>query len=171
MGSFFCNITKAFKNLAVAEPAAQNNEPKPNVNPNFPDFSTSEYASLGRDFRFFPEIHNPSRPNFIPRPSSKLSYTSARVPKRYYPSGTSEQLYTVGEHKRLETVGSLQMQMTVGRWRAMCNNEECLEDCAEGYWEKVCQIDVDTNQITCATKFMGRCNKCGRIFHEHAPGI
>ncbi|KAG9653767.1 hypothetical protein KCU95_g364, partial [Aureobasidium melanogenum] len=173
MASFFYSITRAFTILAINEFSPQNNEPepKPNVNPNFPDFSTSEYTSLGRDFRFFPEVHNQSRPNFIPHPNAKSSTTYGRVPGRYYPTGTSEQLYTVGEHKRVEKVGHLKRQMTVGRWRAICNNEECLEDRADGYWEKVWQIDVDTNQITCSTKFMGRCNLCGRIFHEHVDGI
>ncbi|KAI4745244.1 hypothetical protein E4T50_04417 [Aureobasidium sp. EXF-12298] len=171
MASFFYSTTKAFTNLAINEPSPKNNEPKPNVNPNFPDCSTSEYTSLGRDFRFFPEVHKQPRPNFIPRSNAKSSTTYGRVPGRHYPSGTSEQLYTVGEHKRVEKVGPVQRQMTVGRWRVICNNEECLEDHAEGFWEKIWQIDMDTNQITCSTKFMGRCNLCGRIFHEHVDGI
>jgi hypothetical protein len=164
MASFFEDLTQNFRALALGGPAPQSTGIRPTVNPNFPDWPTSTYALRGRDFSFFPDIGNQQRPNYVP-PS-----TSGRVP-RFYPTGTSHQLYTIGEYEKLETTGSLKKQITVGRWQAVCDNNACLQDCAEGFWEKACQIDMDTKQTTCATQFMGRCNKCGRTFHQHIHAI
>ena len=164
MASFFEDITQNFKALALGDSTPQSTTVGTTVNPNFPDWPTSKYASRGRDLRFFPNTDSQRRPNYAP------PATSGRVP-RFYPTGTSHQLYTVGEYKQLETVGSVKKQITVGRWQAVCDNKACSQDCAQGFWEKACQIDVDTKQVTCSTQFMGRCNKCGRTFHQHVQGI
>jgi len=164
MASFFEDITQNFKALALGDSTSQSANGQTTTNPNFPNWSTRTYALRGRDFNFFPDTDNQRRPNYVP-PS-----TSGRVP-RFYPTGTSEQLYTVGEYKQLETIGSLKKQTTVGRWQAICDNDSCLQDCAEGFWEKTCQVNVDTKHVTRSTQFMGRCNKCGRNFYQRVPGI
>ncbi|KAG9584413.1 hypothetical protein KCU77_g10443, partial [Aureobasidium melanogenum] len=163
MATFFYNITEAFTALAISEASAQNTNNEPIINSNFPDYSTSTYDLQGRDIRFQPEPTGPMRPNFIPySPSTEMI-------GRFYPSGTSAPVYSLDKVRKLESAGYLRSQVTVGRWRAMC--DVCFEDCAEGFWEKKCQIDMQAKQTTSAVRFLGRCNKCGHSFSEDVPGI
>lgn len=188
MAAFFSNLTKQFETFVLGGPVIHDpgnncisntvpndqggNAPHQSilydrgdnstVNPNSPDFSTSTYEEVGRDFRFTPENAGPMRPNFIPVGTN-------RYDGRYYPTGTSCPTYTVGVFKQLETIGTVKKQVTLGRWQAMCDN--CFEDRAEGFWEKTCQIDMQTKQTALSTWFKGRCNLCGRLFHENVPGI
>ena len=99
MASFFEDLTQNFSVLALGDSTPQSTAKRPTINPNFPNWPTSTYALRGRDFSFFPTTNNQGRPNYVP-PS-----TSGRVP-RFYPTGTSHQLYTVGEYKQIETIGS-----------------------------------------------------------------
>ncbi|KAG9697666.1 hypothetical protein KCU95_g3621, partial [Aureobasidium melanogenum] len=163
MATFFYSITKAFTALAISEGSAQSTNIGPSINPNFPDYSTSTYNLQGRDLCFHPEPTGPMRPNFIPDgPSTEMI-------GRFYPSGTSAPVYALDEVRKLENTGYLRSQVTVDRWRAMC--DVCFEDVAEGFWEKTCQIDMRAKQTTSAVRFLGRCNKCGRSFSEDVPGI
>ena len=175
MAAFFNYLTEQFKALVISESVPHDpvnnfisktviNDQGDNslIGPNFPDFSTSTYNAQGREFRFFPELAGAMRPNWIPVGTS-------RYDGRYYPTGTSCPTYTVAEFKQVEAVGTLKSQVTVGRWKAMC--DACFEDCAERFWEKTCQIDMQTQQITLNTQFMGRCGKCGHLFHVYVPGI
>ncbi|KAI4733387.1 hypothetical protein E4T50_16069 [Aureobasidium sp. EXF-12298] len=93
MASFFEDLTQNFRALALGGSTPQRTGIRPTVNPNFPDWPTSTYTLRGRDFGFFPDTGNPRRPNYVP-PS-----TSGRVP-RFYPTGTSHQLYTVDKSKQ-----------------------------------------------------------------------
>lgn len=155
MAAYFQEITQRFVNLAISQVAQ----------PNFPDYSTSTYASQGREICFFPEPSGPMRPNFVPYGPS------TRMVGRFYPAGTSAPMYSVDDLKPLVTTGSVKSQLTVGRWAAVCDNDVCLEDCAKCFWEKKCRIDMQTKQTTSSVQFLGRCNKCGRSFHEHVQGI
>lgn len=121
MTEYFQEITQCFVTLAISDSV---------VNPNLPDYSTSTYASLGREIRYVPESTSPMLPNFIPYGPS------ARQIGRFYPTGTSAPTYSVDDLKPLQTTGLVKTQITVGRWMAICDNENCLDDCAEGFWEK-----------------------------------
>ncbi|KAK6005894.1 hypothetical protein QM012_007536 [Aureobasidium pullulans] len=175
MAAFFNALTQRFRTLVIGESVPH--DPVKNlisstvthdqgdnsiISPNFPDFSTSTYDAQGRDFRFFPEPAGAMRPNWTPVGTS-------RYDGQYYPTGTSCPTFTVGEFKQVEAVGTLKSQVTMGRWKAMC--DECFEDCAQGFWEKTCQIHMLTKQITLNTQFMGRCDQCGHSFHEQVSGI
>lgn len=131
--------------------------------PNFPDYPTSTYASQGREIRFVPESTGPMRPNFIP------CGPSTRMVGRFYPTGTSAPMYSVDDLKPLVTTGTVKSQLTVGRWVAVCDNDSCLEDCAEGFREKNCRIDMQTKQTTSSVQFLGRCNSAGFQYRGHSP--
>ncbi|CAD0107084.1 unnamed protein product [Aureobasidium uvarum] len=163
MAAFFNDITQALTTLAINDPIQHDRGHNPVINPKFPDFSTSTYAARGRDIRFTPEPTGPMRPNFIP------DGPSTRLIGRFYPTDTSMPMCSLDVIRPLQTVGTLRSQSTVGRWKAMCDN--CFEHCAEGFWEKACQINTRTKQTTSAVRFMGRCNKCGRSFAESVSGI
>ncbi|KAI5247082.1 hypothetical protein E4T42_06058 [Aureobasidium subglaciale] len=182
MAAFFKQITEAFTSLTIKNPDIQNKSdrskskggsfirydeyedpPQPNT-PN--DLSSNhDYALQAREFDHVPHPHDPMRPNFI------QTGMYDRNIGHYYPSGTSAPIYTRGDIRKLETLGTLKRQTTVGRWKAVCDGKKCLEDCAEGYWEKICPIDMQTQRIVTEIRFMGRCNQCGRNFHENIPGI
>ncbi|KAI4849171.1 hypothetical protein E4T44_03508 [Aureobasidium sp. EXF-8845] len=123
------------------------------------------YASLGRDIRYVPESSGPMLPNFIPYGPSTHQIG------RFCPTGTSAPKYSVDDLKPLQTIGLAKTQITVGRWTAICDNKNCLEDCAEGFWEKYCPMDIQTKQITSSVQFLGRRTKCNRSFQEHVSGI
>jgi hypothetical protein len=156
MAEYFQQITQRFVTLAISDSV---------INPNFPDYSTSTYASLGRDIRYVPESSGPMLPNFIPYGPSTHQIG------RFYPTGTSAPTYSVDDLKPLQTIGLVKTQITVGRWTAICDNKNCLEDCAEGFWEKYCRMDIQTKQITSSVPFLGRRTKCNRSFQEHVSGI
>jgi hypothetical protein len=156
MAEYFRQITQRFVTLTISDSV---------INPNFPDYSTSTYASLGRDIRYVPESSGPMLPNFIPYGPSTHQIG------RFYPTGTSAPTYSVDDLKPLQTIGLVKTQITVGRWTAICDNKNCLEDCAEGFWEKYCRMDIQTKQITSSVPFLGRRTKCNRSFQEHVSGI
>ncbi|KAI4850580.1 hypothetical protein E4T44_02658 [Aureobasidium sp. EXF-8845] len=150
MAEYFQEITQRFVTLAISDSV---------INPDFPDCSTC------RDIRYVPESSGPMLPNFI-------SYgPSTHQIGRFYPTGTSTPSYSVDDLKPLQTIGLVKTQITVGRWTVICDNENCLEDCAEGFWEKYCRMDIQTKQINSSVQFLGRCTKCNRSFQEHVSGI
>jgi hypothetical protein len=152
MAEYFQQITQRFVTLAISDSV---------INPNFPYYSTGTYASLGRDIRYVPESSGPMLPNFIPYGPSTHQIG------RFYPTGTLAPTYSVDDLKPLQTIGLVKTQITVGRWTAICDNRNC----AEGFWEKYCPMDIQTKQITSSVQFLGRRTKCNRSFQEHVSGI
>ncbi|THX75817.1 hypothetical protein D6D04_07153 [Aureobasidium pullulans] len=174
MASFFQQITQAFKSLTVGDQPDQFNPGKTShikdgddsQRQNGPPDESSgsgSYLPTDRQFDFVPTTNDPMRPNFVQ--TGLRSYWIGR----YYPTGTSAQTWAIDGCQALEMAGDLRKQVTVGRWIAVCDS--CLLDCAGGQWEKTCQINMQSKEITSAVQFMGGCRKCGRNFNEFVPGI
>ncbi|THX66457.1 hypothetical protein D6D05_10260 [Aureobasidium pullulans] len=153
MASFFQQITQASKSLTVGDQPDQSNPGKAShikegddsQRQNGPPDESSgsgSYLPTDRQFDFVPTTNDPMRPNFT---------------------------WAIDGCTALEMAGDLRKQVTVGRWIAVCDS--CLLDCAGGQWEKTCQINMQSKEITSAVQFMGGYRKCGRNFNEFVPGI